>query len=189
MQRQGARLIGSPQPGLLPGKRDRLKGSPDPGEFAVTVAEFYGLMLGKRDRNRPSYTRVRLKRADLKDVIYGCIATVPVVAINRGPQSRFYVVTQMHFDRAYGSFRQSILALGELAACQVVIVRGEQPNSSIRIQYPIAPPPRETQLRFEAPTIGTRVDQVARIVLARRGYDLNANAQEGLLLPLRKVLR
>src|SRR5580700_11984362 len=59
-------LLGSPQPGVLPGKGDGLKGSSDPGEFAVTVAEFHRLMLGKRDGNRPSYTRVRLQRADLK---------------------------------------------------------------------------------------------------------------------------
>src|SRR5208283_5981549 len=120
-----SRLIWPAQPSVLPGKRDGLKGSSDPGEFAVTVAKLYRLMLRKRDRDRPTYTRIRLKRPDLKDVIDGGLTAVPVVAIDRGPQPRLHVVTQMHFDRADGGLSQSILARGELAARQVVAVCGE----------------------------------------------------------------
>ena len=100
------RLIWPAQPSVLPGKRDGLKGSSDPGEFTITVAKLHRLMLRKRDRDRPTYTRIRLKRPDLKDIIDGGFAPVPVVAIDRGPQPRLHVVTQMHFDRAYGGLRQ-----------------------------------------------------------------------------------
>src|SRR5271157_5972650 len=152
------RLIWPAQPSVLPGKRDGLKSPADPGEFTITVAKLYRLMLRKRDRDRPTDSRIGLKRADLEDVVDGGFTAVPVVAIHRRPQSRLHVVTQMHFDRAYRGLRQSILTLGELAARQVVVVRGEKPDPSICIQDPIAPPPRETQLRFEAPAVAARVD-------------------------------
>src|SRR5208337_4704639 len=176
IERVVARLIWSAQPRVLPGKGDGLKGSSDPGEFTVTVAKLHRLMLRKRDRDRPTDSRIGLKRPDLEDVVDGGFTAVPVVAIHRGPQPRLYVVTQMHFDRAYRCLRQSILALGELAARQVLIVRGEQPNPSICIQDPIAPPPGEAKFRFEAPAVGTRVDQVAGVVLACWRHDLDADA-------------
>src|SRR5271157_3816932 len=177
------RLIWPAQPSVLPGKRDGLKSPADPGEFTITVAKLYRLMLRKRDRDRPTYTRIRLKRPDLKDVIDGGLTAVPVVAVDRGPQPRLHVVTQMHLDCAYWGLSQSILARGELAARQVVVVCGEEPNASICIQDPILPPLGEAKLRFEAPAVAARVDQVTGVVLARRSHDLDTGAQNGLLFP------
>src|SRR5271165_185798 len=58
--REGAWLLASSHPRVLPGNGDGLKRPSDSGDLAVTVAELHRLVFGERYRDRSSDTRIRL---------------------------------------------------------------------------------------------------------------------------------
>ena len=55
----------------------------------------------------------------------------------------------MHFYNSDRILRQCVLVFGELAARQIIVVRGEQPDSSVGIQNPASPPPGIAKFRLE----------------------------------------
>ena len=67
------------------------------------------------------------------------------------------------------------------------MVGGEEPNSGIGVENPVAEALGVAELGFEGPAMGAPVNQLGGIVLAGGSDDFEAGAEEDFLVPLEKL--
>src|SRR5580692_7526013 len=176
-------------PGILPGHRDALVVSAIPNVVATVVTELQRLVFGYGDRGRCSNAGVVFLGLRVFDAVQTGFAAEPIIAVERKPEARLDVVTEMAFEGSDG-----VLGLG-LGAGKVHVVReklrilGEEPRPGVAIEHPLTPAFGIAELRFEAPAVGSPIDQFCRIVLTCRSHHFETRAEQYLLLPFCKLLR
>jgi hypothetical protein len=72
---------------------------------AVTITELQGLMLAHRNRSSETYARIPLHRAWVWYTIHAGDATEPIIAIQRDPQPRLEIITEMALEGTNGTLR------------------------------------------------------------------------------------
>ena len=110
-------------------------------------------------------------------------ATKPVVAIERHPQARLEVVTEVPFKGAYRALRLPVDVRRELIVREEFRVGAIEPHTAVCIQNPVLPAMRIADFRFEGPAVGAEIDEFRWIVLPRSRYEPDADTKNGLLLP------
>lgn len=94
---------------------------------------------------------------------------VPEVAVDRGPKSRFYIVTEMHFCFSDRHLRLNILNWRVCVGGKVCVVRGEEPTSTVGVQDQMAPTQGQTEFRFKYPSVRSIIDQLGGVILTQWG--------------------
>src|SRR5215469_5020988 len=67
-------------------------------------------------------------------------------------------------------------------------VRCVEPSPAISIEHPMAPASRVSNLRFKSPSVNTPINHLRGTVLPGRHDHSDARTDDGLLLPLRKLI-
>src|SRR4029077_20942824 len=130
-----------------------------------------------------SDARVSLQGAWVFNAIQGTTAANPKIAVERGPKARFHVVAQVSLEREGRDLLLGICPGRKLIPRKEVMIHGEEPACSVRVEYPMSPALRQTKLGLKGPAVCAVIDQLCGIVLSRRCHHLQADAKECLLLP------
>ena len=143
-------------------------------------------MAGDRHGRRDPDPGVLLQGLRVLDTVEARLPAVPEVAVERHPEPRPHVVAEVDLD---GPDR--ILGLGLRAGAELRVVReelgvlGEEPGRGVGAEDPVAAKRLgEAQLGLERPPVRAEIDELGRVVLARRSDHLEAHSEQGLLPPL-----
>lgn len=178
-------LIRSSQPGILPRHGNVLIVSAEANIGAIAVAGLNRLVFADGEGDRASDARARLFGREVLYAAQARDAPPPEVPVERQPQARLQVVTQMPLQ---GTDRRFILWFGDRAR-ERCLVCGVEPPSSIAIEHPMAQAFGIAKFRFESPPIATPVDQFRAAVLSSGRDHSQTQSQQPLLLPLSHLLR